>query len=67
MLLVCIRIGLISVLRYKVFILGTYHPDTLYLHEKNMRTRSYYPKPKAALEQQSLENAALDIIVSSLM
>jgi hypothetical protein len=54
MLLVCIRICLKSVLRYKFLIFGTYHPNTLYLREKDVRIRSYYPKPKGVREQQSL-------------
>ena len=30
----CIRIYLTSILRHKFLILGTYHPDTLYLVEQ---------------------------------
>jgi len=34
MLLVCIRSYLKSFPRYKVFILDTHHPDSIYLHEQ---------------------------------
>jgi hypothetical protein len=34
MLLICIHNYLKSVLRYKCFILGTHHPDTLYVREQ---------------------------------
>ena len=34
MLLACIRSYLKSFMRYKVFFLDTYHPDSAYLHEQ---------------------------------
>ena len=47
-----------SVLRYTVLIFDTYHPDTLYLHSKDMRVHGYFSNPKWVQNQNILENTA---------
>jgi hypothetical protein len=58
MLLVCIRIFLKSVLRYKYLILDSCHPDTIYV-SKDVRIR-YFSKPRRVSKQRSLENTAAE-------
>jgi hypothetical protein len=55
MLLVGIRSYLKSVLRYKFFILDTYHPDTLYM-SMDVKICGYFSKPKGVGEQKRLRN-----------
>jgi hypothetical protein len=50
-LLVYIGNYLKSVLRYKLLMLGTYHPDTLYL---DVRIRGYFSKQKEVREQKKV-------------
>ena len=45
-----------SVTRCKFLILGTYHPDILYLHEQGVRICGYFSKPKRVCEQKCLGN-----------
>jgi hypothetical protein len=52
MILVCMRRYLKSLLRYRCLTLDTYHPNILYLREKNLRIRGYFSKPKRAREQK---------------
>lgn len=48
-----------SVLRCKLLILDTYHPDILYLHEQGVRIHGCFSKPKGVCEQKHLGNAGL--------
>jgi hypothetical protein len=55
MLLTCIPTYEKSVLRYKILILDTYHPDTLQLWEQDMRILGYFSNPKGVCEQNVWE------------
>jgi hypothetical protein len=57
-LLVRIRSHLRSFLRYKFLILGTYHPDYIYV-SKNVRIRCYLSEPKGVHDQNNLGNTDL--------
>jgi hypothetical protein len=46
-----------SFLKCKFLILGTYHPDILYLHEQGVRIRGYFSKLKGVCGQKHLGNA----------
>jgi hypothetical protein len=59
MQLVCIRIYLKSILRYKFLILNTYHPGTSYLREQECEDPGSFSEPKGDREQKSLGNTAI--------
>jgi len=47
-----IRSYLKPLLRYKFFILATYHPDFLHLLEHGLRIHGYFLKPEGVREQK---------------
>ena len=55
----CTRSYLKSVLRCKILILDTYHPDTQYLCEKDVRIHGYFMKSEGVLKQKCVGNTAL--------
>jgi hypothetical protein len=57
---VCISICLKSVLRYKFLILGTYHPDTLYLREQGCEDPWLFYEAKRGQTAKYLGNTALN-------
>jgi hypothetical protein len=61
-LLLRFSVYLNSVLIYRFLILDAFHPDTMYLREKDVRIRGYFSKPKEICELKNLgiENNAPD-------
>ena len=60
MLLLRIHSYLKSFLSYKFLILGTYHADTLYLHQVGCEDSWFrYSKPKRSAKKRSLGNTGL--------
>jgi hypothetical protein len=59
MLLVCIRSYLKSVLRYKFWILDTYHPDTLYWRKQGYEDPWLFYEAKGVHEENILGNTDL--------